>query len=69
MDGRFYLKVYEPLANCRLELTATISLSIGTYEESGPPTEVADMLTNCVPWHLSKIILPRATAAIAELDK
>ncbi|KIK51447.1 hypothetical protein GYMLUDRAFT_78188 [Collybiopsis luxurians FD-317 M1] len=41
----------------------------GTYEENGPPTEVADLLTASMPFHLAKRITSRAVAKIAEKDK
>ncbi|KZT40144.1 FAD/NAD(P)-binding domain-containing protein [Sistotremastrum suecicum HHB10207 ss-3] len=40
----------------------------GTYEESGPPTEIADRIIGSFPNRLTKLMHQRATKYIAQLD-
>lgn len=41
----------------------------GSYEEGGPPTEVADLLTASFPHYLGKWMQKRATEYIKSLDQ
>jgi cation diffusion facilitator CzcD-associated flavoprotein CzcO len=41
----------------------------GTYEEGGPPTEVADLIVQSLPKYASKLLEIRATAVVKELDR
>ncbi|KAF8815761.1 FAD/NAD(P)-binding domain-containing protein [Phlegmacium glaucopus] len=41
----------------------------GTYEENGPPTEVADILTASMPLYFGKVMIRNVIAEIAEKDR
>jgi len=41
----------------------------GTYEENGPPTEVADLITAATPNKFAKLIQQRTTQVIKNLDR
>ena len=42
---------------------------IGTYEENGPPTDVADWLTASMPLYFGKVMIQGVIAKIAEKDR
>lgn len=58
----------ELLPNAQFIFTSLVSI-LGTYEEGGPPVDIADRLSASFPYHMSTEYSQRKVKEVAELDR